>query len=58
MGLYNVTPEVRGFRLDQLHALGVARPYEALGGHRLEVGADGVLLLPAYAAWWVVEAPA
>ena len=58
VGLYNVTPGVRGLPLEQLHALGVARPYEALGGHRLEVGADGVLLLPAYAAWWVVEAPA
>ena len=44
-------------RLDQLHALGVSRPYDALGGHRLEVGADGILRLPAYAAWWVVEAP-
>jgi amylosucrase len=57
VGLYNVTPEQRGLPLDQVRALGIARPYEALGGHRLEVGADGVLRLPAYAAWWVVEAP-
>jgi amylosucrase len=57
VGLYNVTPGVRRFRLDQLHALGVTRPFDALGGHRLEVGADGVVRLPAYAAWWVIEAP-
>ncbi len=33
-------------------------PYDALGGHLLEVGGDGVLWLPPYAAWWVVDAPA
>jgi len=58
VGLYNVTPEVRIFGLDQLHHLGVTRPYDALSGHRVTVGADGILRLPAYAAWWVVEAPA
>jgi amylosucrase len=57
VGLYNVTGGPRPFRLDQLHALGVTRPYDALGGHRLAVGPDGILLLPRYAAWWVVEAP-
>ncbi len=58
VGLYNVTPEVRTFRLDQLHHLGVTRPYDALSGHRVTVGTDGILRLPPYAAWWVVEAPA
>ncbi len=58
VGLYNVTPEVRSFGLDRLHHLGVTRPYDALAGTRLEVGPDGVLRLPPYAAWWVVEAPA
>ena len=58
VGLYNLTPGVRTFRLDQLHHLGVTRPYDALSGHRLTVGLDGILRLPAYAAWWVVEAPA
>jgi amylosucrase len=58
VGLYNVTPEVRGLPLGLLHDLGVGRPYDALGGHRLEVAADGVLRLPPYAASWVVEAPA
>jgi amylosucrase len=57
VGLYNVTDRARPFPLDVLHRLGVTRPYDALSGHRLEVGADGVLRLPAYAAWWVVEAP-
>jgi amylosucrase len=58
VGLYNVTPEVRTFGLDQLQHLGVTRPYDALSGHRVTVGADGILRLPAYAAWWVIEAPA
>jgi amylosucrase len=57
VGLYNVTPGVRTFALDRLHRLGVTRPYDALAGARLEVGPDGVLRLPPYAAWWVVEAP-
>ena len=57
VGLYNVTPQVRTFALDQLHHLGVTRPYDALTGHRVTVGSDGILRLPAYAAWWVVEAP-
>jgi amylosucrase len=58
IGLYNVTGRARTFPLDRLHRLGVSRPYDALGGHVLEVGVDGVLVLDAYAAWWVVEAPA
>jgi amylosucrase len=57
IGLYNVTPQVRTMGLDQLHHLGVTRPYDALSGHRVTVGADGVLRLPGYATWWVVEAP-
>ena len=43
--------------LHRLRAAGLATPYDALGGHVLEVGGDGVLWLPAYAAWWVVDAP-
>ena len=58
IGLYNVTPDMRTMGLDQLHHLGVTRPYDALSGHRVTVGADGVLRLPGYATWWVVEAPA
>jgi len=33
-----------------------ARPYDALGGHRLEV-VPTACSAPAYGAWWVVEAP-
>jgi amylosucrase len=57
VGLYNVTTAPRPFPVERVHALGVTRPYDALSGHRLEVGHDGVLRLPPYAAWWVVEAP-
>ncbi|MGN6250772.1 MAG: alpha-amylase family protein [Marmoricola sp.] len=57
VGLYNVTGTARPFPLARLHELGIDRPHEALGGHDLEVGTDGVLRLPPYAAWWLVEAP-
>ncbi|WP_425465416.1 alpha-amylase family glycosyl hydrolase [Nocardioides litoris] len=57
VGLYNVTGRSCPFPLARLHELGLARPWEALGGHRLVTGPDGVLLLPPYAAWWVVDAP-
>jgi amylosucrase len=57
VGLYNVSAQRRPFHLHQLRAAGLTRPYDALGGHVLEVGGDGVLWLPAYAAWWVVDAP-
>ena len=57
VGLYNVSGRRRPFLLHQLRAAGLTTPYDALGGHVLEVGGDGVLWLPAYAAWWVVDAP-
>ena len=41
---------------NRLHEAGLGAPYDALGGHRVTAGADGVVWLPAYAAWWVVEA--
>ncbi len=55
VGLYNVSGEPRPFPLARLHALGLSAPYDALGGHAVTAGADGVIWLPAYAAWWVVE---
>ena len=58
VGLYNVTAQRRPFPMHRLRAAGLTTPYDALGGHLLEVGGDGVLWLPAYAAWWVVDAPA
>jgi amylosucrase len=57
VGLYNVKDHRRPFHLHRLRAAGLTTPYDALGGHVLEVGGDGVLWLPAYAAWWVVDAP-
>jgi amylosucrase len=58
VGLYNVTAQRRPFLMHRLRAAGLTRPYDALGGAVLAVGGDGVLWLPAYAAWWVVDAPA
>jgi amylosucrase len=57
VGLYNVSATRRPFELHRLRAAGITTPYDALSGAVLEVGADQVLWLPAYAAWWVVEAP-
>ena len=57
VGLYNVTAQRRPFLMHRLRAAGLTTPYDALSGHVLEVGGDGVLWLPAYAAWWVVDAP-
>ncbi|HRI97880.1 MAG TPA: alpha-amylase, partial [Nocardioides sp.] len=57
VGLYNVSDRRRPFDLHRLRAAGLTTPYDALGGHVLEVGGDGVLWLPPYAAWWVVDAP-
>jgi len=57
VGLYNVTGTRRPVDLHRVRAAGIGTAYDALGGHVLEVGGDGVLWLPAYAAWWVVDAP-
>jgi amylosucrase len=57
IGLYNVTGEARPFPLHVVHDLGIATAYDALGGNVLHVGSDGLLWLPPYGAWWVVEAP-
>jgi amylosucrase len=57
VGLYNVSRQRRPFELHRLRAVGLVTPYDVLSGHRLEVGGDGLLWLPAYAAWWVVDAP-
>ena len=57
VGLYNVTEVARPFELHRLHDAGLTVPYDALGGHVLAVGSMGMLWLPPYAAWWVVDAP-
>jgi len=57
VGLYNVTERSRPFPFGLIQALGLTRPYEALSGYDLQVGADGILRLPPYGAWWLVERP-
>jgi amylosucrase len=57
VGLYNVTEQARPFELHRLHDAGLRIPYDALGGHVLAIGSMGMLWLPPYAAWWVVDAP-
>jgi amylosucrase len=57
VGLYNVTAQRRPFPLHRLRAAGLTTPYDALGGRLLEAAGDGLLWLPAHAAWWVVDAP-
>lgn len=58
VGLYNVTATSRPFPRHRLTDAGLAAPYDALGGHPVTAGADGLVWLPPYAAWWVVEDPA
>ena len=58
VGLYNVSGTSRPVPMERLHAAGLVAPYDALGGHAVTAGADGVVWLPPYAAWWVVDAPA
>ncbi len=53
--LYNVTTTPRPFPIHRLHEAGLGSPYDALGGHPVTAGVDGVVWLPAYAAWWVVD---
>ena len=56
VGLYNVTGQARPFELHRLHDLGLTVPYDALAGHPVPIGSMGLLWLPPYAAWWVVDA--
>ncbi|MFC4785333.1 alpha-amylase family protein [Nocardioides sp. MAHUQ-72] len=57
VGLYNVTAGPRPFPMHRLEEAGLTRPYDALGAHAVTAGADGVVWLPPYAAWWVVDSP-
>ena len=57
VGLYNITAQRRPFDLHRLRAAGLTTPYDALGGHLLHAGGDGLLWLSAYTAWWVIDAP-
>ncbi len=55
LGLYNVTDTPRPFPLQRLRDQGIEEPYDAIGGHPVTAGADGIVWLPPYAAWWVVR---
>ena len=54
--LYNVTEQRRPFPMHELLGAGLTSPYDAIGGRAVTAGGDGTVWLPAYAAWWVVEA--
>ena len=53
--VYNVTDRPRPFPYERLERAGLKSPYDALGGHPVTAGADGLAWLPPYAAWWVVD---
>ena len=55
VGLYNVTDDWRPFPLHRLREEGIGRPVNALSGSDVTTGADGMVWLSPYAAWWVVE---
>ncbi|WP_028472568.1 alpha-amylase family protein [Nocardioides alkalitolerans] len=57
VGVYNVTDRPRPLPAERLAALGLHAPYDALGGHAVTWGDDGIVLVPAYAAWWLVDGP-
>jgi amylosucrase len=57
VGLYNVTEHSRPVPVDVIQGLGFIRPYEALSGQDLQAGSGGIIWLPPYGAWWVVERP-
>lgn len=58
VGLYNVTGEWRPFDMGRLQGLGLRNPVNALRDTAVTCGADGVIRLHPYAAWWVVEGSA
>ncbi|MFC5177746.1 alpha-amylase family protein [Nocardioides taihuensis] len=55
VGLYNVTATWRPFPASRLRDAGLAAPYDAIGGHALTAGDDGLVWLAPYAAVWAVE---
>lgn len=55
--VYNVTSSWQTVEMRHLSDAGIVHPFDALGGHPVFGGADGLASLSPYAAWWVVEAP-
>ncbi|MBZ5732888.1 alpha-amylase family protein [Nocardioides sp. TRM66260-LWL] len=62
VAVYNVTAEARPLSLPRLEHLLPGAPssvlHDALSGHGVTAGADGIVHVPPYAAWWVVRGPA
>jgi amylosucrase len=55
--VYNVTASWQTVDVRHFADVGIAHPFDALGGYPVFGGADGLAALSPYAAWWVVEAP-
>ena len=55
--VYNVTSSWQTVEMRHFTDAGIVHPFDALGGHPVFGGADGLASLSPYAAWWVVEAP-
>jgi amylosucrase len=54
--VYNVTDTWRPVPMSAFARVGIDHPVNALSGHAVIGGADGVAMLSPYAAWWVVAA--
>lgn len=54
--VYNVSGWRAAVPSGLLAELGLTHPWNALGGPRSPGGPTGVIWLPAYAAWWLVDA--
>ena len=55
--IYNVTSSWQTVEMRHVSDAGIVNPFDALAGHPVFGGADGLASLSPYAAWWVVEAP-
>ena len=49
------TTATRRGRAQRLRDHGIQQPYDTIGGYPVTAGADGIIWLPPYAAWWVVQ---
>ncbi len=53
--VYNVTASWRPFAYRHFTEAGIQHPHDAIENRDVHVGDDGMVGLPPYAAWWVVE---
>ena len=54
LALYNVSADWRPWPAHRLDGFGLRGAHEAISGSPVELGQDGNLWLPPYAAWWLV----